>query len=366
MVRLSDLIKTRGGQIDTKPTPTSGQPSSAPVASPDEPVVDVVAEQLLELRKNVEQALHETAALSAPDSHPESVLCRRAEQCIAALAEALLNDAPLSLGDAGQVAHDLVASLTQDKTLLTRALAPAQESSLIGNMVHTSIFATEIGLAMGYREDELAQLALAGLVHDIGMFQLPKPLVLRTGRWSSKQISIMQKHTQYGADFLKRSEKYAWLSDLILQEHERINGSGYPLGLKGTQIHEPAQVIGLADRFDALLRSRSWRKGMLPYEAVRVVLSTERHHFSTRVLKGFVRSITLYPPGTWVKLSTGSVGMVTSINPQHPLRPVVSLGKRGRRGDFQGNEDVVDLSLAPSLCINQAITPVQAYSTTTH
>ncbi|TKB76683.1 MAG: HD domain-containing protein, partial [Nitrospira sp.] len=241
-----------------------------------------------------------------------------------------------------------------------------QESSLIGNMVHTSIFATEIGLAIGYGEDELAQLALGGLVHDIGMFRLPRPLVLRTGRWSSKQISIMQKHTQYGADAVKRAEPYAWLSDLILQEHERINGSGYPLGLKGMQIHEPAQVIGLADRFDALLRSRSWRKGMLPHEAVRVVLSTERHHFSTRVLKGFVRSITLYPPGTWVKLSTGAVGMVTSINPQHPLRPVVSLEKRGRRGDPQGYEDVVDLSLTPSLCINQAITPVQAYSTTTH
>lgn len=365
MVRLSDLIKARGGHVETKST-TSVQPSAAPVASPDEPVVDVMAEQLVKLRKNVEQTLHETAALSAPDSHPESVLCRRAERCVAALAEALLNDAPLSLGEASQVAHDIVASLVQDKTLVTRVLAPAQESSLIGNMVHTSIVATEIGLAIGYREDELAQLALAGLVHDIGMFRLPMPLVLRTGRWSRKQISIMQKHTQYGADAVKRVEKYAWLSDLIIQEHERINGSGYPSGLKGTQIHEPAQVIGLADRFDALLRSRSWRKGMLPYEAVRVVLSTEREHFSTRVLKGFVRSITLYPPGTWVKLSTGSVGMVTSINAQHPLRPVVSVGKRGRRGDLQGNEDVVDLSLAPSLCINQAITPVQAYSTTTH
>jgi hypothetical protein len=65
------------------------------------------------------------------------------------------------------------------------------------------------------------------------------------------------------------------------------------------------------------------------------------------------------PPGE-------SRAMVTSINPQHPLRPVVSVEKRGRRGDLQGNEDVVDLSLAPSLCINQAITPVQAYSTTTH
>lgn len=360
MIRLSDLVKTRGEHGGTPSTVEPAKESPRPVESVDAESVDVIAEQLRELRKSVDQKLEQEAtSLPVPHDDPTARVYSRAERCVASLAEALLSERPLSLVEADRTAHELVSAVMQDRTLLARALTSPQESSLIGNMVHTAIFSAEIGLAIGYRADHLAQLALAALVHDIGMFQLPKSLVMRTGRWSKGRIAVMQKHIHLGAEALKRSEpEYAWVSELVTQEHERFNGSGYPVGLKGEQIHEPAQVIGLADRFDALLRSRVWRRGMSPHEAVRYMLSSERGHFSHRVLKGLVQCVTLYPPGTWVKLSTGQVGIVTTVNSGYPLRPVIALRKNGGRREV-GDQELIDLRQAPSLWISQVLAPVQ-------
>ena len=360
MIRLSDLIKSKPDAAGRSEPAVSPNHSAQPAADAvDAAAVDVVAEQLRELRKNVDRQLEqEAASLPVPHDNPAARVYQRAERCIAALAEALLSERPLSLAEANRTAHELVAAVMQDRTLLARALAPLQESSLIGNMVHTAIVSTEIGLALEYRPDHLAQLTLAALVHDIGMFQLPMSLMMRTGRWSKRQIAAMQKHIHMGVEALKDCEpEFAWVGELVTQEHERFDGSGYPAGLKGEQIHEPAQVIGLADRFDALLRSRTWRKGMPPHEAVRYMLSSERGQFSHRVLKGLVQCVTLYPPGTWVKLSSGQVGVVTAVNPGYPLRPVVTLRQNGSRRE-DGAPEQADLRHVPSLWISQVLTPV--------
>lgn len=362
MIRLSDLLKAKGESAPRTKAGDSPDSDGAPLAGgePDAASVDVIAEQLRELRKTVDEKLEqESFALPVPQDNPVARVYQRSEQAVASLAEAVLSDRPLSLVEANRVAHELVSVVLQERTLLARALTVPQESSLIGNMVHAAIFATEIGLAIGYRADHLAQVALAALVHDIGMFRLPKSLVMHRGRWSPRQIATMQQHGRMGIEALGRCEPdYAWVGELVSQEHERVDGSGYPLGLKGEQIHEPAQVIGAADRFDALLRSRSWRRAMTPHEAVRYMLATEREQFSTRVLKGLVQCVTLYPPGTWVKLSSGQIGVVTTVNPGYPLRPVIALRKNGSHGAAAGQEQA-DLRHAPSLWISQVLAPVQ-------
>jgi HD-GYP domain-containing protein (c-di-GMP phosphodiesterase class II) len=360
VIRLSDLIKPKAGRAGPpEPAEPSDEGSTQTAELVDVGAVDVIAEQLRKLRKSVDQRLEEEAAsLPVPHDNPAARIYQRAERCVASLAEALLSERPLSLVEADQTAHEVVVGVMQDRTLLARALTVPQESSLIGNMVHTAILSTEIGLALGYRSDHLAQLALAALVHDIGMFRLPMSLVMRTGRWSKRQCAAMQKHIHMGAEALKGCEpEFAWVGELVRQEHERFNGSGYPSGLKGEQIHEPAQVIGLADRFDALLRSRTWRRGMSPHDAVRYMLSSERDQFSHRVLKGLVQCVTLYPPGTWVKLSSGQVGVVATVNPGYPLRPVVTLKQNGRRPE-DGSPEQADLRHIPSLWISQVLAPI--------
>jgi HD-GYP domain-containing protein (c-di-GMP phosphodiesterase class II) len=179
---------------------------------------------------------------------------------------------------------------------------------------------------MGYRPDELDRLALAALVHDLGMFRLPEQLLEQQGRWSREQIEIMRRHPTTGAELLKQAASdQPWLAEVVEQEHERANGTGYPKGLQGPQIHEFALVIGLADTLDAMLRSRLSRKALLPYEAVRLLLSREKAGFPTRIFKSLLQEFSLFPVGTWVKLTSGEIGEVVRSNPRFPLRPAVKV-----------------------------------------
>nr|MBI3612168.1 HD domain-containing protein [Nitrospirota bacterium] len=250
----------------------------------------------------------------------------KAETALAAIATAVSKRHAVSLGDLPQIAEGMAESLSIDDRLLVRAISHQSGPSLIGNMVHTAIFGVKIGMGLGYRPDELAKLALAALVHDVGMFQLPEEMLEQPGRWTEEQVELLRRHPQAGADLLKQAAKaHSWLPEIVLQEHERINGTGYPKGLQGPQIHEFALVIGLADVLDAMLRSRATRKALLPHEAVRLLLSREKTGFPTRLFKSLLQQFSLFPVGTWVKLTSGEIGEVFRSNPRFPLRPAVKI-----------------------------------------
>jgi HD-GYP domain-containing protein (c-di-GMP phosphodiesterase class II) len=102
-----------------------------------------------------------------------------------------------------------------------------------------------------------------------------------------------------------------------------VGGQGYPRGLKGAEIHEYAQIIGLADTFEALLHSRPHRKRFLPHDAVRELVVKEKASFSTRILKCLIQQFSVFPLGTRVQLNTGEIGEVIEVHPQYPLRPVI-------------------------------------------
>ncbi|MBI3808838.1 MAG: HD domain-containing protein [Nitrospirae bacterium] len=250
----------------------------------------------------------------------------KAETALLAIAKSIRTQQPFSLGDLPQIASGIATSLAQDDMLLVRAISHQSGPSLVGNLVHTAIFAVKIGMGMGYRSDELSRLALAALVHDFGMFLLPERMLDEAGRWSKDQIDLLRSHPIQGAELLRRAAPdELWLSEIVMQEHERVDGTGYPKGLKGPQIHEMALVIGMADVLDAMLRTRLNRKALLPHEAVRLLLARERPGFPTRAFKSLLNQFSLFPAGTWVKLSSGDVGVVVQSTPRFPLRPIVKV-----------------------------------------
>ncbi|MEW6544172.1 MAG: HD domain-containing phosphohydrolase [Nitrospirota bacterium] len=252
-----------------------------------------------------------------------------------------------------------MTSLAQDDRLLVRAISHQSGSSLIGNMVHVAIYAVKIGMGMAYRPDELVRLALAALVHDLGMFRLPAPLLEQQGRWSPEQIAIMQRHSLLGEELLRQmAPDQPWLAEVVGQEHERVNGTGYPRRLQGHQIHEFALVIGLADILDAMLRSRANRQALLPYEAVRLLLSREKAGFPTKIFKSLLQQFSLFPVGTWVKLTSGEIGEVIRSNPRFPLRPAVRV-MVDQSGQRLREPRELDLSSSPLVHVAEIVDRVQ-------
>src|SRR2546427_12410722 len=172
------------------------------------------------------------------------------------------------------------------------------------------------------------RLGVAAILHDVGMGLNAEEILNKPGPLSHEERTLIKRHPESGAQALRRLCPDAdWIAELVLQEHERVGGQGYPRGLKGEEIHEFAQIIGLADTFEALLHARPYRQRFLPHEAVRELVTKEKTSFPTKILKCLIQQFSVFPLGTHVRLNTGESAEGVELNPQYPLRPVVKVLK---------------------------------------
>jgi HD-GYP domain-containing protein (c-di-GMP phosphodiesterase class II) len=222
---------------------------------------------------------------------------------------------------------------------------------LAANCVNVAIIGNRLAEGLGYSPAERECVTLAGLVHDLGMFLMPDPLVAKPQALTSGERALVYHHPRNGALALSHVEaSYRWLASIVEQEHERWDGRGYPHQLSGPRIHRFAQVIGLADVLDALVNPRPYRQTLSAHQAVHQLVTTQKQGFPHELLRSLLNRISLYPPGTNVRLSTGDGATVERINARTPLRPVVRLNAPAAMA-----EQVLDLSRTPSVHIVEVL-----------
>jgi HD-GYP domain-containing protein (c-di-GMP phosphodiesterase class II) len=144
----------------------------------------------------------------------------------------------------------------------------------------------------------------------------------------------MQRHPEISAHMLSRlDDEYRWLADMALQVYERADGSGYPKGLKGEEVHEYAYIVGLVGIYSAMIKDRPYRERVEKNSAVRNIIVSSKDAFPARIVRVFLNEISFFPLNSYVKLNDRSVGRVVTTNPDFPLKPTVeilydSLGNR--------------------------------------
>ena len=282
---------------------------------------------------------------------------RQAEAALAKVAAAVQRQEDLDLSEVTQLASSLVDSLHTSDQLVVEALSSPPGSPLVTNLINVGILATKVGIGLGYFGTELRRLALAGLLHDIGIFAVPQELLTKTGRLSAEERRLIEQHPRMGADVITRlGADHAWLADVVLQAHERGRGQGYPHRLKGREINELAQIIGLVDIFDALVSPRPYRRRLLPHEAVRELLTTERTAFPREIMKALVEQLSVYPLGTRVRLSSGEEGVVVRITARYPSRPVLRV-MDAENASTSEPPHLIDLSLLPHVSVVDTVEP---------
>jgi len=276
---------------------------------------------------------------------------RRAEQELTSFASAVQRQDSLEMAGLSALGRDIADALGRNDQLVVQALAGPSGSTLITNLVNVSILATKVGSGLGYYGQELERLALAGLVHDIGLFAVPPSVVTKSGRLTQEERTLIEQHPELGYQLIRKlGSEWDWLAQIVRQAHERWNGRGYPNRLKGRDIHEMAQIIGAVDIFDALVTPRPYRRRFFPHEAVRELLVAERSAFPREIVKALVEQLSAYPLGTLVRLTTGEVGAVVGINVQFPLRPVVAVDM-----DRGADRREIDLSASPLVSIIETV-----------
>lgn len=227
----------------------------------------------------------------------------------------------------------------------------SSDFDLYNHSLNVCVYTLVLGVASGYSRQQLMEIGLGALLHDIGKTQIAPEILHKPSRLSDEEFKMIQHHTTYGHRILKDEPGIPLLSaHCALQHHERIDGSGYPSGLKGNEIHEYAKWIALADSYDAMTTNRVYRKALLPHQAVEVLYTGSGTLYEQRMLEKFRDCVAIYPIGLSVTLSTGEAGVVAAIQPRVPQRPLIRVLKDAR-GEMLASPYEINLATELSVMI---------------
>ena len=228
------------------------------------------------------------------------------------------------VAEARLLAEKIHTSLLQSNRLLLMALEPYERFELPPHCTNVALLAGKITMGMGWGVAGVLRAIQAGLLHDIGMARLPDRVLSKAGKLSEDEWELVRQHPEHGAEIIGRlGEEYEWLRMGVAQEHERMNGQGYPMGLSGDEIDGLARVIAVADVFEAFSHPRAYRSLFTTYEALEQVVGLRDESLSGDVVAALVDEISAFPRDSFVMLSTGEIGRVVNTNPTNLMRPVV-------------------------------------------
>ncbi|MEY8356675.1 HD-GYP domain-containing protein [Lachnospiraceae bacterium 54-53] len=227
--------------------------------------------------------------------------------------------------DMASVAEAVVMNvLSKDKYLFQMIDIRDYDGYTYSHSLYVGIFSVLLGRCLGLPTSQLNDLALCGLLHDIGKTDIPIEITNKPGPLTDDEFEIMKQHPVLS--YKKLSEQTS-LSQVILQgiqtHHEKYDGSGYPFGLAGENIPLYGRVLAIADVYDALSATRPYRKAWSPRRIFDFLTSCSNTHFDPDLLTSFLRCVCAYPIGTVIHLSDGSTAVVKDNTPGFALRPII-------------------------------------------
>lgn len=234
------------------------------------------------------------------------------------------------------------------------------DQPLIHHSVRAAAFGAYMAKAMNLSKPRVQELFFGILVMDVGMFLVPESIRRSHTAPDPEEWKSLKSHPLTGYKVLvNHAYVKTSLAVISLQHHENYDGSGYPRQLRENQIDLLARIAAISDRFTALLEDRYHRAGMLPYDAMRVLLGTEAGRFDPIILRAFLGAVSIYPTGSIVQLSTDELGLVLGCSSDKPLRPLVRIL---RQPNGKPNEalEFVDLNEKPQLYIVKALTAAES------
>lgn len=229
----------------------------------------------------------------------------------------------------GKAFKEVIAAIIDDLSQNPKAMIMLTDISvtdlyLYRHSLNVCIYSTMLGIAQGYSRDELTTLGLGAMLHDIGKTKIPTELLHKPGKLQDDEYETVKKHTEFGFQLLKDEPNIPLLAaHCALQHHERMDGSGYPRGIRGDEIHEFAKWVALIDSYDAMTSHRAYRPAMLPHQAMEMLFSGVGNLYEQEKVELFRDKVAIYPLGLTVMLSTGETGVVVDINSKCPHRPIV-------------------------------------------
>jgi len=197
---------------------------------------------------------------------------------------------------------------------------------VIHHSVNVAIYALKMAEELGFSKKQKLEVAMAALLHDIGMAVIPDKILYKQEKLSQQEVEILRERPNYSYKILRAfGDGFAYLAESAAQVYERVDGSGYPRAIRGDEIHEYAQIIGLLDMYEALIHSRPQREKMTHLTAVKEIINTCKNRFQRKHLKLLLSIFTAFPIHSFVRLNSNAIGKVIETYPEQPMRPKLQI-----------------------------------------
>lgn len=238
----------------------------------------------------------------------------------------VLDGESTSAGRMARFASSYVKHLVNDGDIvLSVAAESSSDEASADQALKTSLFAMALGIELGWSEEDVRDVGLIAMVQDWGMELVPSSVRQAPRSLTRHEVFELMKHPIYSVDLLARLQSAPKVASIVAyQIHERIDGSGYPRGREDRMIHPFAKTIQVADAYVAMTSHRPWREAMMPYAALECLLrQAKMRQVDGRVVRALLQIVSLFPIGSFVTLSDGSVAQVMRRNGDDYTKPLV-------------------------------------------
>jgi putative nucleotidyltransferase with HDIG domain len=224
-----------------------------------------------------------------------------------------------------QAVDGLADAVAQNRTAVVALTAMrSYDNYTFTHMVNVAILTMGQARTLGIEGKLLREFGLSALMHDIGKVRTPKEILNKPDKLTDEEFNIMRRHTVDGAEILRQTPEMPVLAPVVAFEHHlRLDGTGYPLGVRRGALNLGTMLCSISDVYDAMRSQRGYQEAFPTDRILAVLKRNDGQQFDQYLVRRFVQLLGIYPPGNLVRLSTGEIAVVVQVHAPDPYRPRV-------------------------------------------
>ncbi len=219
--------------------------------------------------------------------------------------------------------RSLLGKLMTDREICVRVISDGGGDRVSGHALNVAVISLLMGRVFGFADDEMLDLGVGALLHDVGKLELPDRVRHADAALTPREQQAYRSHVALGVALGERMGLSDGAITVLAQHHEMADGSGYPQALNVDRMAIGARIVSLVNRYDNLCNPAQLALAMTPHEALSLIFAQCRNKFDATMLNAFIRMMGVYPPGSLVQLTDDRYATVVSCNSSRPLKPRV-------------------------------------------
>lgn len=328
-----DLLRIRNGGTDLFINPEKGAPVALQKGGhPDRPIVEPKKVAALHAKLAVPSARGQPRrlpkrAMAPPafgkaDEFRAAALAERSTRVVKDIFDNCRLGRTIPTAQILEIVRDIAETLEQNSTAFASVTRlKAKDDYTYTHSVAVCALMISLARELGLSAESVRDLGAAGLLHDVGKLQIDETILRKPGDLTAEERSLIAQHPELGHSMLLAETGVPTAAlDVCLHHHERLDGSGYPFGLREDNITQAARIAAICDVYDAMTSHRPYRKGMSPVEAL-TQMAAMHGHFDRDLLFRFMRSVGVFPAGKLIRLRSNRLGVIMPAA-QQGCRPV--------------------------------------------